>query len=201
MHCSGYGNHFSTRGLQSHLLQSNNPACQDEFCKQNQAHLADIADEDVRMEIADDEEHIQAFGGNFFGSNYCPEDFEGFDCDDDASSSYSDSDSVDHEHDWKPEILLPVPSPEPEEEEEEEVGVGAQHRMQDFNCHPHVKFFNDTHGHRAGTSVPNQDTLPSHEQYKFNIGGSNIYALFKLELDWKTAQWAKMHTPFSPNTH
>ena len=170
MHCSSYGNHFSTHGLQSHLLQSNNPACQDEFCKQNQAHLADIADEDVRMEIADDEEHIQAFGGNFFGSNYCPEDFEG----------------------------LPVPSPEPEEEEEEEeVGVGAQHRMQDINCHPHVKFFNDTHGHRAGTSVPNQDALPSHEQYKFNIGGSNIYALFKSELDWKTAQWAKMQGPGS----
>ena len=77
MCCSGCGNHFSTHGLQSHLLQSNNPACQDEFCKQNWAHLADIADEDVCMEIADDEEHVQAFGGNFFGSDYCPEDFEG----------------------------------------------------------------------------------------------------------------------------
>ena len=72
------------------------------------------------------------------------------------------------------------------------MGVGTQHRMQDINCHPHVEFFNDTHGRRAGTSVLNQDALPSHEQYKSNIGGANIYAPFKSELDWKTAQWAKM---------
>ena len=72
MCCSGCGNHFSTHGLQSHLLQSNNPACQDEFCKWNQAHLADIVDEDIDMEIADNEEHVQAFGGDFFGSAHCP---------------------------------------------------------------------------------------------------------------------------------
>ena len=63
------------------------------------------------MEIADDEEHVQAFGGDFFGSDYCPEDFEGFDCNDDTSSSHSHSDLVDHEHNWEPEIPLPVPSP------------------------------------------------------------------------------------------
>ena len=114
MHCSGCGNHLSTHGLQSHLLQSNNPACWDEFCKWNWAHLADIADEDVHREISDDEEYVQAFGGNFFGTDYCPEDFEGFDCNDDASSSHSDSDLIDHKHNWEPEILLPVPSPEPE---------------------------------------------------------------------------------------
>ena len=73
-------------------------------------------------------------------------------------------------------------------------GSGGWHSaaMQDINCHPHVEFFNNTHGCKAGTSVPNHDTLPSHEQYKSNIGAANTYTPFKSELDWKTTQWEKM---------
>ena len=52
--------------------------------------------------------------------------------------------------------------------------------------------YNKAHGHKAETCVLKQDALPSHEQYKSNIGGANIYAPFKSEWDRKTAQWAKM---------
>lgn len=47
--------------------------------------------------------------------------------------------------------------------------------------------------------MPIQDSgaLSANEQYKSNSGASNIYAPFTSELDWRTAQWAKMRGPSS----
>ena len=193
MCCNSCGNHFSTCGLESHLLQSNNSACWDEFCKQNQAHSVDVADEDIHMEIADDEQYVQTFGGDFFRTNYHPEDFEGFNCNDDTNPPDSDSDSIYHKHDLEPEIYLPIPSPKPEEEGGRGRKWGLALSIDDqLLC----KILTAIHM-LSSLTIPMavSDTLPSHEQYKSNIGAASIYTPFKSELDWKTTQWAKMWGP------
>ena len=78
MCCTACGGSFTNyHYLQSHLLQTNNLTCQEVLYWQNEQRLAEILDEDDLMDLDKDnvEEPLHPFEGNFFGSDYGPEDF------------------------------------------------------------------------------------------------------------------------------
>lgn len=209
MCCNGCREIYSAHGLQSHLLQTNDPICKEEFCQQNHAHVADI-DEDNCMDIDDDDEPLQRFEGDFFGDDYGLDYFEHFG-DNQSLSDSGDSDldkfdsnlDFDHEHGWEPEVPPLAPPPEPEDNEgdaEEEVGSSTRYQQSTTlkNMAPHIEYFNDIHGRQAGVPVPNnQDTLSFHDEYKANFNSTYFDTPFKSKLDWKMAQWAKTRGPGS----
>ena len=207
MHCNGCGNHYGSCGLQSHILQTTNPTCKEEFYMQNRQCLVDVSD-DPSMDLMDiDDEPSQPFKGDFFGANYGS---DNFDYHPDSNSTSSDSDfsgesdlnlDADYEHDWEPEIPRPLPPLQPEDtREESEAHTRCSQQsaaQQSIHCTPYIEHFNNTRSCQAGMPIQDSSDLSANEQYKSNFGASNIYAPFTSELDWRTVQWAKMHGPGS----
>ena len=105
--CPGCQRTFSARGgLDSHLRQTTQPQCKAIY-ERLQAALSDIEDdlvistnqEDVSNSTQDEvEEEPEVFGGDFFGTDYGPDDFPGWTHgDEDKESSEGGSDEDDGE--------------------------------------------------------------------------------------------------------
>ena len=173
---------------------------------------------------AEDTDDIPTFSGDFFGEDYDPNEFPGFeeqvpghadtekDVDVNHSPNTSDSESSaesddedlasDHESHWEPPRPAAVDSSRADttaatpdsDVSMNDVNATAANPLK--NIQTYIDRFPGRAGEIIGPMPLTRD--PAHVHYMNSVNGrSNPWAPFASEIDWEVAKWAKLRGPSS----
>ncbi len=173
---------------------------------------------------AEETEDIPIFSGDFFGEDYDPNEFPGFEdqvpghansekkvdvnhspnTSDSESSAESDDEDLDHESHWEP----PRPTVTTVDGSRADTTAATPDpdvAMNDVNAtatNPLKNiqmYINRFPGHAGETIGPMPSTRdPAHVHYMNSVNGqSDPWAPFASEIDWEVAKWAKLRGPSS----
>ncbi len=214
--CNGCNKHCSEHGLDRHLRSMQNQRCHNIYLS-HQGFLPRFGIEsdqgawkDVDTDVMPDT--IPRFGGNHFGTNYAPEDFQmSTESNDEVFTGDADEcdeaeETAELEHGWEPP---------PIDLSSQNTNISDDHNSDNWEStdstptlpmyrlpvlsHRHiyrVKYSDRFPASQVG--MPLGLMKPKDDEYATSLGGGdNPWRPFHNELEWQVARWAKLQGPGS----
>ncbi|TFK45447.1 hypothetical protein OE88DRAFT_1214209 [Heliocybe sulcata] len=216
--CEGCGRSFTYPGYTQHLRKTRNPPCRaiyeaHESYMPGQKDTTTRTDTGQQVASTDLDSDPPAFAGDFFGSDYHPDDFENHAGDDvqwdmeaistgDSDSSGLSDDEEAESHSWEPDPPAAPASSEPDVEMTAEEDVSGIHMTREQAAETLRKSAAVEHfpSNAAGKPLRHQDAaLSEYHLYasQLRTPSADIWSPFSSRLDWEVARWAKLRGPGS----
>ncbi|KAF9061054.1 hypothetical protein BDP27DRAFT_1369990 [Rhodocollybia butyracea] len=232
--CNGCGKPFKrTWHLIQHLKLTQKPKCRDahEALKKTIRHSQFMprknpsvsrrtrtaaASQENKLDNDLNKEELQQFQGDFFGQDYSPDDFPGFDkgpavpvgkpnvdSDEDSDEDGCSSLAPELEQTWEPRrepALIPESDDMAVDESEDLAPPKVNPLLRNLPLH-RDDIYVEVFGGRAGAIIDTGTFMPvsydsedGYQLYESQIPGicDNKWSPFASRLDWEVAQWAKM---------